>query len=121
MKLNKKVKAQENHAIQRARERVGKDFTKSDLWKMVALILDGKSVLLGSCKVRKTQTHLIKYDDKVMRVLFDPGNEEIISFLGDDFKLGRSSKKIKKYGGKKPRRSKYRGKFHGKFDKRGKD
>ena len=108
MNLNKTPQAPDAHAIQRAKERLGADFNKSDLSNIAEIIKAGKAVLLGSCKVRGTQIYLVKYQGRVMKALFDPEICVIISFFGDDFKMGRSSGETK-YGGKKPRRNKYRG------------
>lgn len=88
----------ELHPITRARERLGKEFGFSDLNRIAGLIMRGKTVLMGTCSVRGTQTHLVQYDGATFRVVFDPDTKFIVTFPGTGFKLPKGNYKKRKSG-----------------------
>ncbi|MCK5446440.1 MAG: hypothetical protein KAI73_12515 [Rhodospirillaceae bacterium] len=91
--MNKKT---EPHSITRARERLGKSWGDSDLRQISDLIMNGKSVLRATCRRRGTQAHIVQYDGVTFTVIFDPENTNIVTFLGNDFKLSKDHKHRRK-------------------------
>lgn len=90
------------HAIARARERYGVELTRESLAALAKQCRNGRSVLVADFGCRSV--HLVDHSGTVMKVVYAPTNDVIVTFLAREHrKLPRPgiAKRKRHYGGRK--------------------